>query len=90
MAPSAQSYAPPTGDYPSDYDQNTSYEQPVQASEPPPPLPDYTQPPAPGDDYVWTPGYWYYSDAGLLLGSRRVGAGALGGCALDAAMVGLR
>ena len=64
VAPSAQSYAPPTGDYPSDYDQNTSYEQPVQASEPPPPLPDYTQPPAPGDDYVWTPGYWYYSDAG--------------------------
>ncbi len=63
VASSAQSYAPPTGDYPSDYDQ-TSYEQPVQASEPPPPLPDYTQPPAPGDDYVWTPGYWNYSDAG--------------------------
>ena len=26
----------------------------------PPPLPVYTQPPCPGDDYVWTPGYWAY------------------------------
>lgn len=24
----------------------------------PPPLPVYTQPPCPGDDYIWTPGYW--------------------------------
>src|SRR5581483_1452984 len=32
----------------------------VEASEPPPPLPDYEQPPAPGDDYIWTPGYWAY------------------------------
>jgi len=24
----------------------------------PPPLPVYDQPPCPGDDYIWTPGYW--------------------------------
>src|SRR5581483_6773805 len=36
----------------------------VEASEPPPPLPDYEQPPAPGDDYIWTPGYWAYADTG--------------------------
>ena len=30
--------------------------QPVEAPDPPPPLPDYSQPPCPGDDYIWTPG----------------------------------
>src|SRR4051812_48863973 len=24
----------------------------------PPPLPEYDQPEAPGDGYLWTPGYW--------------------------------
>jgi hypothetical protein len=39
--------------------------QPVAyASQPPPPLPDYEQPPAPGDGYLWTPGYWGYSSDG--------------------------
>jgi hypothetical protein len=33
-------------------------------SQPPPPLPDYDQPPAPGDGYLWTPGYWGYSPSG--------------------------
>lgn len=28
----------------------------------PPPLPDYDQPPIPGDDYIWTPGYWAWDD----------------------------
>jgi hypothetical protein len=28
----------------------------------PPALPDYDQPPIPGDGYVWTPGYWAWSD----------------------------
>jgi hypothetical protein len=28
------------------------------------PLPDYEQPPAPGDDYLWTPGYWAYASMG--------------------------
>lgn len=69
---SGQSYAPPAGDSYSaqqynqsaPYDQSASYEQPVEASEPPPPLPDYSQPPAPGDDYIWTPGYWGYASSG--------------------------
>jgi hypothetical protein len=45
---------------------DSSYgEQPVAtAPEPPPPLPDYQQPPAPGDDDLWTPGYWNYASAG--------------------------
>ncbi len=34
------------------------------APEPPPPLPEYDQPECPGDDYIWTPGYWSYSSDG--------------------------
>src|ERR1700691_3605644 len=34
------------------------------ANEPPPELPDYDQPPCPGDNYIWTPGYWSYAQAG--------------------------
>ena len=65
VAASGESYAPPpAADYGSDYAQDASYQQPVQASQPPPPLPDYDQPPAPGDDYVWTPGYWNYANDG--------------------------
>ncbi|MGA2714847.1 MAG: hypothetical protein ABSG41_17235 [Bryobacteraceae bacterium] len=41
-----------------------SNEQPVYATQPPPPLPEYDQPPCPGDNYIWTPGYWSYGDAG--------------------------
>jgi len=39
-------------------------EEPIEATEPPPTLPEYNQPPCPGDDYIWTPGYWSYADAG--------------------------
>jgi WXXGXW repeat (2 copies) len=28
----------------------------------PPELPVYDQPPCPGDDYIWTPGYWGWDD----------------------------
>ena len=35
-----------------------------QATEAPPPLPDYDQPPAPGDGYIWTPGYWAWGPNG--------------------------
>src|SRR5450759_2127270 len=45
--------------------QDTSYGQPVlQAQESPPPLPEYSQPPCPGDGYLWTPGYWSYAPQG--------------------------
>lgn len=63
VSPSGESYAP-TPEYEQSYEQAASYEQPVEAQEPPPPLPYYEQPPCPGPDYVWTPGYWAYSDAG--------------------------
>jgi hypothetical protein len=52
---------PPSGE---SYGQNYSHEQPVVASEPPPPLPNYDQPPVPGEDYIWTPGYWDYANDG--------------------------
>jgi hypothetical protein len=32
------------------------------ANTPPPPLPVYDQPPIPGPGYIWTPGYWDWSD----------------------------
>lgn len=59
-APAAtdQNYYPPAG-----YD-TASSEQPVYATQPPPSLPDYQQPPAPGDNYIWTPGYWNYGPDG--------------------------
>jgi hypothetical protein len=30
----------------------------------PPPVPDYDQPPSPGDGYIWTPGYWAWGADG--------------------------
>src|ERR1035438_219439 len=40
-------------------------EQPeYTADQPPPPLPDYDQPQAPGDGYLWTPGYWAWDQDG--------------------------
>ncbi len=32
----------------------------------PPPLPVYEQPPVPGPGYLWSPGYWAWSDGGDL------------------------
>jgi hypothetical protein len=58
----------PSGSDDSDYDaddQDSSYGQPVlQASDPPPALPEYSQPDCPGDGYLWTPGYWSYAPQG--------------------------
>src|SRR3984885_11307920 len=34
----------------------------IQVHTPPPELPVYDQPPIPGDGYIWTPGYWAWSD----------------------------
>lgn len=65
MAPSGPSYtteAPPPQQGP---DQSGYGEQPIAtATEPPPPLPDYDQPPAPADGYIWTPGYWAWGPEG--------------------------
>jgi hypothetical protein len=36
----------------------------AQASDPPPPLPEYDQPPAPYPDNLWTPGYWAWGPEG--------------------------
>src|SRR5580698_7317134 len=35
-----------------------------QATEAPPALPDYEQPPTPADGYIWTPGYWAWGPDG--------------------------
>ncbi|MGA7382846.1 MAG: hypothetical protein WBX03_18490, partial [Terriglobales bacterium] len=60
--------APEQNSSDSDYDasnEDTSYGQPVlQAPQPPPPLPEYSQPDCPGDGYLWTPGYWSYAPQG--------------------------
>jgi hypothetical protein len=46
-------------------DDDTSYGQPVlEAQQPPPELPEYSQPDCPGDGYLWTPGYWSYAPQG--------------------------
>ncbi|MFC4527682.1 YXWGXW repeat-containing protein [Dyella halodurans] len=36
----------------------------VSVGYPPPPLPLEEQPPIPGSDYIWTPGYWAWGDDG--------------------------
>jgi hypothetical protein len=43
------------------YDADLSDEE---ATQEPPPLPDYDQPPPPDPDYIWTPGYWAWSPEG--------------------------
>jgi len=73
MAPSGPSYtteAPPPPDQSADQsgqapDDSGYAELPTeQATEPPPALPDYEQPPDPGDGYIWTPGYWAWGPDG--------------------------
>ncbi len=59
------------------------------ADQAPPPLPQYDQPPAPQDNYIWTPGYWAWGARRLLLGSRRMVPAALLWSAVDAALLGL-
>jgi hypothetical protein len=66
QGPNGQSYTteapPPAGQGPDD---SNYAEQPTEeATQPPPPLPDYAQPPAPDDGYIWTPGYWAYGPYG--------------------------
>ena len=70
VSPASEAYSrqPPTS-YDVGPDQDSSDPgygaQPVSyADQPPPPLPDYEQPQAPGDGYLWTPGYWGYTQGG--------------------------
>ena len=62
---------PPQKDYPAqqssdayDNSYNDPALPPIEASDPPPPLPDYQQPECPGDNYIWTPGSWSYQTTG--------------------------
>ncbi len=73
IAPSGPSYtteAPPPSDQSTEPagqapDDSGYAELPTeQATEAPPPLPDYEQPPDPGDGYIWTPGYWAWGPDG--------------------------
>ncbi len=48
----------------SSYDPGYGEQPEYTDAQPPPPLPDYDQPPAPGDGYIWTPGYWAWSQDG--------------------------
>ena len=67
-----ESYQEPTAssvanEYPeSQYNADNGYGQEPQtyAPQPPPALPTYQQPPAPGDGYMWTPGNWNYASTG--------------------------
>ncbi len=36
----------------------------AETDQPPPPLPVYDQPPCPGPNYLWTPGYWAWGPYG--------------------------
>ena len=62
----AQSYPPqgyPADDQVSD-DQVNAGQDALEAQQPPPALPQYDQPEAPGPGYMWTPGYWYWGPWG--------------------------
>ena len=48
----------------SSYDSGYGEQPEYTDAQPPPPLPEYDQPPAPGDGYIWTPGYWAWSQDG--------------------------
>lgn len=43
---------------------DSDYSADEVAPDPPPALPDYDQPPAPGDNYIWSPGYWSWASQG--------------------------
>src|SRR4030088_1729048 len=62
--PPPRVYAPPPRVY--EAPPRPAYAEPaveveVRATEAPPPLPDYEQPPCPEEGYLWTPGYWAWS-----------------------------
>ncbi len=63
--PAYRTYQPPPPAYEAPaYSEAPIEEGAIQASEAPPPLPDYDQPPCPEDGYIWTPGYWAFAQGG--------------------------
>jgi len=73
IAAQAQDSAPPPPDqYNNQYAPQPGMQQdaaiqngaPQGVAQAPPAIPDYDQPPAPGDGYIWTPGYWAWSGDG--------------------------
>jgi len=58
LAPAEQTAPADSGGQP------VSEEEAVSTSDAPPPLPEYSQPPTPADNYLWTPGSWGYANAG--------------------------
>lgn len=64
LAPAVQTQTPPASNQDYSYNAPEPGEQADYAPGPPPPLPDYEQPEAPGPDYIWTPGYWHYANTG--------------------------
>ncbi|MGE8659279.1 MAG: adenylate cyclase [Achromobacter sp.] len=63
----AQTYAPPPAPAYDSGDPANANLAPVDRSpQPPPPLPVYSQPPAPGDGYLWVPGYWSLNRYGFF------------------------
>jgi hypothetical protein len=65
LAPTDPSSSPPEAAAPPvDQTQALDSADAVEAPDPPPALPDYSQPPCPGDGYMWTPGYWDYASTG--------------------------
>jgi hypothetical protein len=64
--PPPRAYEPPPPPPPS---APAAYAEPaveveMQASQPPPLLPEYQQPPCPEEGYLWTPGYWAFANGG--------------------------
>jgi WXXGXW repeat (2 copies) len=60
-----QAYSqPPPQEAPPVQQDSDGSESVEYAPEPPPPLPEYTQPECPGENYIWTPGTWDYASTG--------------------------
>src|ERR1700728_2781636 len=61
-------YGAPQGQYGAPQDQygapQGQYGAPQGIEQAPPAIPDYQQPDAPGDGYIWTPGYWAWTGDG--------------------------